>query len=286
MPALHRRLAVALGAWTGVTAAPLASLAAVTAAETPVVPTGVVTFVALTALGTGVAWIVLQRLDDPATRLRDGPPAGLLIGIPGTELVAAVAVAPFESVSAALPFALAGLVGSCLGWGVMRLADNAVVRRKRAATEDTFAFAARKTPAPRWRQAVAVAGLAGAAVWAATVWSLTPWAAAAPLFLGLSEAWTLVEGRVPRRYELIDGGLITRLGHLPWKHFDGFELTADAVVLHGNTWPFGRVELARDSIDDVDALVDALEQHLPRTTDDAESDDSVVGGLRETFELS
>jgi len=286
MPALRTRLAVALGAWTGATAAPLASLALVEMAGTPFVLTAAATVLALSVLGTGFAWVALGRLDDPAARFRDGPPAGLLIAVPGAELVGAIAVAAFDGIAAALPFALGGLAGACLGWGAMRIADDAVLRRKRAATDHEFTFSARKTPTPRWRRAVAVAALAGAAVWAATVWSLTPWAAAAPAVLAISEAWTLVEGRVTRRYELIDGGLVTRFGHLPWEHFDGFELTADAVVLHGNTWPFRRVELARDSVDDVDALVDALARHLPRTTEGDDRSGSAVGGLRDALALS
>lgn len=288
MLARRERLAVALGVWAGATAMPVVSLAAVEWAGTPLWPTAVAALVGTAALGTVLAWLGVGRITDPADWFRDGLPAGALIGVPGVEVVAAIAVPVGAAVPTALAVGAGGVAGALAGFGVMFLADAAVVRRKRAATDHAVTFTARKAPEPRWKRAVAafVVVVGGAA--AALALAREPLFAVVPGLLAVSRLPTLLGGRLRRRYELLEGGIVSRLGHLPWDLFDAFELTDDELVLHGNTWPFKRLAFARESVDDEDAVVAALERVLPRASPggDAGDDDSSAGGLRRLLKSS
>lgn len=287
MHAVHHRLAVALGVWAGVTATPLVLVGAVSGLDAAPIPAAVTALMGSVAAATVVAGVALDRVADPADRLRDGLPASTLIGIPAVELLAAMAALPFVDVAAAAPFAVGGLAGALAGWGVIYVADSVVVRRKRETSEHSVAFSARKAPPPRWKRTVAGLVVLGAVAVAAGLWSSGPvLAVVTPGLLALAWASTLFRGTVRRRYELFDGGFVTWLGHLPWDHFDAFELTDEALVLRGDTWPFRRVAFDRESVDDVDRVVAALERYLPREAPDADGDDSSSGRFRDALDLS
>jgi len=69
-------------------------------------------------------------------------------------------------------------------------------------------------------------------------------------------------------------------GHLPWEDFDGYQLTDDDLILYGNIWPFGTVAYDRESVDDLEAVVDALDRYLPQLEGDHE-DPSMLDNLRQ-----
>ena len=87
----------------------------------------------------------------------------------------------------------------------------------------------------------------------------------------------------PRQYEILDAGLVTTFGHLPWEDFDGYHLTDDDLILYGNVWPFGTVAYDRESIDDPEAVVDALDRHLPQIEGDHEDPTAIDNIRQEVF---
>lgn len=280
MLALRTRLALVLGLWAAATLGPAGAFAVAGPFDGAPTAAHAAVFAGLFTAGALVARLVLGRIPDPATRLRDGLELGGLMAVSAVPLLAAFAVFFAVGIGTALALGVGGVVGFLAAFLVGYLADRVVVRRARSASERRLTFRARKRPPSRLRLAVAGAGVVGAAVWGALALREGPALGAfVPAMLGLSQLRPLLQGRRRRRYEVTDRGLINWIGHLPWEKFDGFAVTDDALVLHGNVWPFGTIAFDRESVDDLDEVVAALDRYLSRGDDDHE-DPSLLDNLR------
>ncbi|WP_226023521.1 hypothetical protein [Halomicrobium salinisoli] len=280
MLALRNRLALVLGLWTAATLGPAAAFAVVGPFDgAPTAAHAAVLAVLFTA-GALVARLVVGRIRDPAMRLREGLELGGPMAVSAIPLLASFVVFFEVGIDTALALGVGGVVGFLAAFLVGYLADRVVIGRARSASERRVTFAASKRPPSGARLAVAGLGVAAAAVWGALALRHgSALDAFVPAMLGLSQLRPLFRGRVRRRYEITDRGLINRVGHLPWEKFDGFVVTDDALVLHGNVWPFGTVAFDRESVDDLDEVVAALDRHLPRGAGDHE-DPSLLDNFR------
>jgi len=281
MRSLVGRLAALLGAWTACTAAPPVAYlvggpfdGVVTVADAGIV-------VGLFGLGAIGGAVGCRRLADPAERFRDGTELGGLLGLAGVVMIASFPVSLADGIIAAAPFGIGGVAGFLAAFLVGYVADRAVVERSRAATDHRLVWRARKRPEATWVRGLRVVGAAAAVGVALLVGTAGGRLLAAfwALVGGLLVAH-LVASQRRRRYELVDAGLITAFGFLPWAQFDGYEYTDEALVLYGSVWPFGTIAYDRASIDDPEAVLDALDRYLPQG-EDTHREPSVVDGVRE-----
>ena len=281
MVSLVDRLAVLVGMWTVYTAAP--PVAYLVGGPFGGSPTAVdwAVIVGLFVIGAAVAKRAVGRVSDPADRFRDGIELGGLMALAACVMFVSVPVGLREGLVAAVPFGVGGVVGFFTAFLVGYTADQAVIDRARSTTDHSLVWSARKRPDAVWVRglrvvgAVAALGVAWLVGTAGGQLLAAFWALVGALQLGL-----LVQSRRRRRYELVDAGLITVFGHLPWDDFDGYECTDEALLLYGNVWPFGTIAYDRESVDDLDAVLDALDRYLPGL-EDGHQDPSVVDGFRE-----
>lgn len=282
MPALRTRLALALGLWTAATVGPPAAYAVGGPFDGTVTPVDVALPAALFAVGVLAARRGLSGMNDPCPRFRDGLELAGLLALPGVVALAAFPLAYARGVTAALPIGAGGAVGFLAAFLVGYLADRRVVARKRARSADRVAWSARKRPGSRYQRPLAGVVVASAAVWGVGVaLDGSPVFALVPAIIGVAWLPQLLTGLRRRRYEITDGGLVTQFGHLTWDQFDGFSVSEEALVLHGNVWPFGRLAFDRSSVADEDAVIDALDRHLPRVAAEDSDDPTPLDNLRE-----
>lgn len=268
MVALRDRLALLFGLWTAsVLAPPVAFALGGPFDGSPTLLDGTVT-AGLFVLGGLMARTGLERISDPAERLREGVEMAGGMAVGGVVLFGAAPVAYVYGVVAAVPFGIGGAVGFATGFLIGYVADQAVVARSRASSEFRLEWSAKKRPPSRsrYKRAMDVVGVVTAL--GMVVFSLTndlwPYAL---FWVGMAAVigrkyLPLVRRR--RQYELTDDGLIGWVGHIPWEKFDSYSVTEEAVVLNGNVWPFGTLAFDRESIDNADAVIDALDGFLPR----------------------
>ncbi|MFO7833771.1 MAG: hypothetical protein R6V31_06885 [Halohasta sp.] len=232
------------------------------------------------ALGTAGATLALRRVDDPARRFRKGIEYGGLIAVAGFVPLVGFVVAPIDSLVAAAPFGVGWALGIAAAFLVGYVADRAIVVRSRAETETRLTWSAKRRP-ERGRVRLLQAGTAIIAA-GFVIWNTLDGR------LGMTLLWVAIGGvqfvqdlsRLrPRQYEILDAGLVTMFGHLPWDDFDGYQLTDDDLILYGNVWPFGTVAYDRESVDDLEAVVDALDRHLPQLED--HEDPSPIDNIRQ-----
>ncbi len=217
MLALRNRLALVLGVWTAATLGPPATYVVAGPFDAAVSPREVAVVAGLFLAGALAARALIGRMDDPATRLREGVELAGLMALPGLTALAAFPLVFVDTAATAVAFGAGGAAGFLTAFLVGYLADRAVIARARDATEHGVTFSAKKRPASRLRLAFAVAGVVGAAVWGAVTIADGPLLAAfVPAMLGLSQLGPLLQGRVRRRYEITDRGLINWIGYLPW----------------------------------------------------------------------
>lgn len=268
MVALRDRLALLFGLWTAsVLAPPVAFALGGPFDGSPTLLDGTVT-AGLFVFGGLVARTGLERIGDPAERFREGVEMAGGMAVGGVVLFGAAPVAYVYGVVAAVPFGVGGAVGFVTGLLIGYVADQAVVARSRASSEFRLEWSAKKQPSPRSRRRRAI-DILGTVLgfWMAAstaldrLWPYTLFWLAITLLIG-REYLPLLRRR--RQYELTDDGLIGWIGHIPWEKFDSYSVTEEAVVLNGNVWPFGTLAFDRGSIDDADAVIDALDGFLPR----------------------
>jgi len=281
MSGLRDRLAVLFGVWACCVFAPPLSfeLGGPFDGSVTVVDAGLIG--GLLGLGTLGAKVGLQRVDDPARRFRKGGELAGVLGVAGIVLLAAFGVSYTHGFVAAIPFGVGGAVGFGLAFLIAYVADRAIVVRSRAETDSRLTWSAKRRPETgriRYLQTVTAVVAVGLVIW--NISNGTPkFALLWVLIGGLQFGDDIVRKLHRRRYEILDAGLVTTFGHLPWEDFDGYRLTDDELVLHGNVWPFGTVAYDRESVDDLDAVVDALDRYLPRLESDHD-EPSVIGSLR------
>lgn len=281
MASLVDRLAALFGAWTVCTVAPpLGYLVGGPFAGTlTAVDGGIVA--ALFVMGVVGARVAIERGPDPAERFREGLALGGPMALAAVVMFVSLPVGLVDGLVAAAPFGVGGVLGFFLAFLVGFLADRTVVARSRAATDHRLVWTATKRPDAVWMRGLRVVGTLAALVVAwfvgtaggqllAAFWAL----------VGLLQLGLLVGSQRRRRYELVDAGLITAFGYLPWAEFDGYEVTDEALLLYGNVWPFGTIAYDRASVDEFDAVVEALDSYLPRR-EGGHQDPSVVDAFRE-----
>lgn len=281
MRSLVGRLSALLGVWTACTVAPPLLYVADGSFDGGLTAVDVGIVVGLFAVGAGGAAVGLPRLVDPAERFRTGTELGGLLGLAGATMIAAFPVSLTDGLVAAAPFGVSGAAGFLAAVLVGYVADRRVVERSRAATDHRLVWRATKRPEATWVRGLRVTGATAAFVVAVLVGTAGGrllaafWALVGLLLFG-----HLVASQRHRRYEFVDDGLITAFGFLPWSTFDGYEPTEEALLLYGNVWPFGTIAYDRASVDDPEAVLDALDRYLPRQ-EGAHRDPSAVDGFRE-----
>jgi hypothetical protein len=177
--------------------------------------------------------------------------------VAGVELGGGVAVGLVAGFVAAIPFAVGTVVAFVAALLAGVVADRALVAQSRAATDEPLVWRGSKRPAPRWRRAASALTVVGTAVVAAVSVATGEWFAAfVPLMAALSQLGVLLQGVHSRRYEVLDAGLVSWAGIVPWEDLDSYEATDDALLLYGNVWPFGTLAFDRDSVENLDAVVD------------------------------
>ena len=238
--------------------------------------------VGLFVVATGSAKLGLQRVDDPARRFRKGiVPAGTLTLAGFVPLVGFV-VAPMDRLVAAVPFGVGWIVGCISAFLIGYVADRAIVVESRDETDSPLTWSAKRRPKTGWIHyfqtgtAIVALGL--------VVWNLYIGVPAAALLWLLIGGFQFVQdiGRKfhRRQYEILDAGLVTTFGHLPWEDFDGYQFTDDDLILYSNVWPFGTVAYDRESVDDLEAVVDALDRYLPQIEGDHQ-EPSMLDNIRQ-----
>ena len=281
MVSLADRLAVLLGSWTVCTIAPPLSYGAGGPFDGSVAAVDGGIVVALAVAGVVGARVAIERGPDPAERFREGLALGGPMALAAIVMFVSLPVGLVEGLVAAAPFGVGGVLGFFLAFLVGFLADRTVVARSRAATDHRLVWTAKKRPDAVWLRGLRVVGAVVALVVAWLVGTAGGQLLAAFWALvGLLQLGLLVVSRRRRQYELVDAGLITAFGYLPWAEFDGYETTDEALLLYGNVWPFGTIAYDRASVDDLDAVVEALDRYLPRE-EEAHQDPSVVDAFRE-----
>ncbi|QLG50503.1 hypothetical protein [Natrinema halophilum] len=286
MGSLRTRLALGFGVWVTSTFTPLVSFAGSGAFDASVRAGTIAIAGGLFILGTIIARLGLRTVADPASRFRDGLEMAGLIAIAGIELTAAVPAAFAVGVIAALPFGVGGALGVLSAFLVGYVADRAVVARIRSETERRTRWSAKKRPAPRWRRVGSAVAVVGTVVWAfIAVTAGEVLFATIPAILGTVQLGTLLQGVRRRRYVITDSGLITAVGLIMWKNFDSYSVTDDALILHGNVWLFGTIAYDRESVDDLETVIDSLDHYLARQ-DGTHSDPSILDTFRQMLRPS
>jgi hypothetical protein len=204
------------------------------------------------------------------------------VGLAGIVLNAAFVISYIHGFIAAVPFGVGGAIGCLTAFFIGYTADRQIIVQSRASTEHPLTWSAKRRPDTGRIRIIqtftAVVALA-LVVWNAVNGSL-----------GYSLLWILIGGlqfstdiarKIHRRqYEIIDAGLVTTLGHLLWEDIDGYDLTDTELIIYGTVWPFGRIAYDRHSVDDLDAVVAALDRYLPQL--DGEHDKpSIIDNLRQ-----
>lgn len=238
--------------------------------------------VGLFVLATAFAKLGLDRVDDPARRFRNGIELAGALGLAGLVVLASFGVDYVHGFVAAIPFGVGGAVGFVVAFLIAYVADRAIVVDSRAETDLRVTWSAKRRPERgriRYIQtftAIVALGFVVLNVFIGDLGMALLWV----LIGGLQFAQDILRTVHRRRYEILDAGLVTMVGHLPWEDFDGYQLTDDDLILYGNIWPFGTVAYDRESVDDLEAVVDALDRHLPQLEGDHE-DPSVLDNLRQ-----
>ncbi|WP_253737230.1 hypothetical protein [Halohasta salina] len=240
--------------------------------------------VSVFALGTVGAKRGLRRVDDPARRFRKGIEFAGLLAVAGIVPLVGFVATPTEGFVAALPFGVGFVLGLAAAFLVGYVADRAIVDRSRAETDSRLTWHAKRRPERgRVRLLQAATAVVAAGFVIRNALDGRP---------GMALLWVAIGGlqfvqdlsRLRRRqYEIIDAGLVTTFGHLPWDDFDGYQLTDDDLILYGNVWPFGTVAYDRESVDDLEAVVDALDRQLPRLEGDHDEPSPVDNFRQELF---
>ena len=233
-------------------------------------------------LGTAGATLGLQRVDDPARRFRKGIEYGGLIAVAGFVPLVGFVVAPMDGLVAAVPFGVGWVLGIAAAFLVGYVADRAIIRRSRAETDTRLVWSAKRRPERGRVRLLQIA--TGVVAFGFVVWNVSSgnsWMALLWVLIGGVQFGPDIIRRFHRRqYEILDAGLVMTVGHLPWEDFDGYHLTNDDLILYGNVWPFGTVAFDRESVDDLEAVVDALDRHLPQLEGDHE-DPSAIDNIRQ-----
>lgn len=255
---LGRALRVALGLHvTLLTGAVAATLLA------PAVPA----FAAGCGLGAAaVALGLATTTADPVTGVA-GPvalavvlaPAGWLAGLLATGTPVAVGAWP----------RLAGGLAVLPGVLAVGLAARGRTRRRLEATRTHVTFTAR--PAPRTRRLVRLAVgfllLVSVAVGVGMPLVLgdRPSIAAYVWLPALLPVWVaLLADDDGREYAVTDAGLRIEGGLHRWATFSGYEVDGAALRLHRGAWYRATLSLDRGDIEDPDAVLAALDRHVPR----------------------
>jgi len=282
MASLRTRLALLLGCWTAVSLGPAAGWFLLGPVDAGLAPTYLGLLVALFVAGVSLARVGVARVEDPALLLRDGLGLAGLMALSGVPLVGGILLT-FVDVVTGATVAVGGAASFLAAFLVGFVADRAVLARRRG--EDALGFRATKPPRSRSRRTLAAAGVVGGAVWAALELSagdLTM--AVVPGLLLIGQVPPLVRHWRTRSYAITDAGLVAWSGHLEWSNFDGVAVTDDRIELQGTVWPFGSLAWDRDSIANDEAVLAALESHLPRVEPDRERDEpSPLDNLRQAF---
>jgi len=278
---VRRRFALAIGVWAAGAFAPAVAFAVGDPFDGTVRAVDAAAAGLLFALGAAGGVVAFERSADPLDRFRSGLELAGAMLVAGVELGAAVAVGLFVGFVAAIPFAVGAVVTFAAALLAGAVADRALVAQSRAATDEPLVWRGRKRPAPRWRRAASALTVAGAAVIAAVSVAQSEWFAAfVPLMAALSQLGVLLRGVRSRRYEVLNAGLVSWAGMVRWEGLDSYEVTDDALLLYGNVWPFGTLAFDRDSVENLDAVVDGLDRYLPRADGDHE-DPNVFDNLRQ-----
>ena len=281
MVSLVDRLAALFGVWTVCTAAPPLLYVAGGPFDSSVTAVDRAVVAVLFVVGVAGARVAVGSIPDPAERFREGLALGGPMALAAIVMFVSLPVGLVDGLVTAAPFGVGGVLGFFVAFLVGFIADRTVVDRSRAATDHHLVWTATKRPDAFWVQglrvvgALAALGLAWLVGTAGGQLLAAFWALVGALQIGL-----LVVSQRRRRYELVDAGLITAFGHLPWADFDGYECTDKALLLYGNVWPFGTIAYDRESVDDLEAVLDALDRYLPQQ-EGAHRDPSVVDGVRE-----
>ena len=280
MVSLRSRLSVLFGLWAVGTVAPPVSYTVRGPFTGAVGGVDVAIVAGLFAVGTAAAAGGLPRGPELAERFRAGVELGVPMLLAAGTLLAALPISIFDGVAPAVPFAVGGTGGFFAAFLIGYGADQTVIERSRAATDEPLVWYARKRPEATWFRAMRVGGILVAIGIAVPVWMAGGQLLAVFwLFVGSMQVGLLVVSRKRRRYELTDGGVISPFGHLPWEQFERYELTDDALVLYGTVWPFGTIAYDRESIDDIETVAERLNQYLPAQTEPAD-DRTVVDRFR------
>ena len=255
MRSLDDRLAVLFGVWTACTVAPpLPYLLEGPFAGSLTLAAGALP-VGLFMVSAGGGKLAVGRIADPAERFRDGIELGGPMLLASVVMFLSLPVGLIHNITAAGPFGVGGVVGFFTAFLVGYAADQTVIARARIATDYHLRWSATTRPDAIWVRVMRVVGAVAALVVAALVGTAGGQLLAAFwALMGVLQFGLLVQSGRRRQYELIDAGLVTAFGHLPWSQFDGYELSDDALLLYGNAWPFGTIAYDRDSIQDLKAV--------------------------------
>jgi|GEM_PF-2050455 len=271
MFALRTRIALLLGCWTALTVGPPVAWVAVGSFGGGLEPVHLALPAVCFVVGFGVARAGLARVDDPAGQFRDGLPLAGLMALSGVPLLGAILLA-FVDLISGVTIAVGGIAGFFVAFATGFVADRAVLARQRS--EQSLRFSAHKQPASRIRRVLAAVGLVGVGVGAVLALSAGDLMMSGVMgMLALGQLPPLVRHLRTRSYEVTDAGLVAWSGHLQWADFDGVAVTDDRIELQGTVWPFGSLAWTRASIENDDAVIAALERHLPRVDPDRERDE-------------
>jgi len=267
MVSLRGRLAVLFGLWAVGTLAPPMGYLFGGPFGGSVGLVEVATVMGLFGVGTATAAVGLPGHLEVAERFRAGFELGVPMLLAAITLLAALPLSILWGVLPAVPFALGGTLGFLAAFLVGYEADQTVIERSRASTDEPFVWHARKRPEADWFRAMRVGSIL-AAVGLAVLVGMAGGLLLAGFWLLVAVVQTglLALSRRRRQYELTDAGLITAFGHLPWEQFEGYELTDEALVLYGSVWPFGTIAYDRPSIDSPETVCETIDQYLPQRT--------------------
>jgi hypothetical protein len=73
-----------------------------------------------------------------------------------------------------------------------------------------------------------------------------------------------------------DAGLRVDRSMTPWEDLDGFRVTDDEIEIDRAKWWLPTRDFDRDEIDDDAALIEALDEFLPRTDDETEAEHAIA----------
>lgn len=216
--------------------------------------------------GPPLALRVLERVD--LASLQDRVSAIVALFLPGLALLVAAVVVPTVRTGSTAVLG-AAIVGAGLATAgaiaVAHAAERAHVERVVAESEVVAHLPGRYAYLwQRHRRGLALAGPFLVALYAWVLWQLRGqvmlWfgllgglAAVAPLFRN-------------RELTITDVGLVDGVSVHDWDRYERFEVTDDALVLHEHGLG-SKTRFPLDRIEDLDAVVEALERHLDRATE-------------------